>query len=250
MTDVLVLCYHAISPTWPAVLSTTPERFREQLTWLEGRGYRGVTFTEAVTAPQRGKVVAVTFDDAYRSVGTLARPILDELGWPATVYAPTDWCGTERPMVWPGIDTWLGTEHERELVPLSWDELRGLRDGGWEVGSHTCSHPHLTTLDDEALERELTASRAVCEREMGACTSIAYPYGDVDPRVVEATLAAGYTCAAGLPNRYHEARAFEWPRIGVYQVDDLRRFRLKSSRVVRSVRRRVLRDRPAAERAA
>lgn len=250
MSDVLVLCYHALSPTWPAPLSTTPERFAEQLRFLQRRGYRGATFTEAVTENHKGKLAVVTFDDAYRSVGELAGPILDDLGWPATIYVPTDWPAAGRPMTWPGIDEWLGGPHEHELTPHTWDELRALQDAGWEVGSHTCSHPHLTQVaDDEELRRELRESRAICERELGRCTSIAYPYGDVDQRVVRATREAGYACAAGLPGRYHEARVFEWPRIGVYHVDDARRFRLKASRAVRSVRRRLLRDRPGGERA-
>lgn len=250
MSDVLVLCYHALSPTWRAPLSTTPGRFAEQLRFLQRRGYRGATFTEAVTENHDGKLAVVTFDDAYRSVGTLAKPILDELGWPATIYVPTDWPDAGKPMTWPGIDQWLGGPHEDELLAHTWDELRALQDAGWEVGSHTCSHPHLTQVDDgDRLQRELRRSRLIVEREMGRCTSIAYPYGDVDRRVVRATREAGYACAAGLPGAYHEARAFEWPRIGVYQVDDLRRFKLKTSRAVRSVRRRLLRGRPGVEHA-
>jgi peptidoglycan/xylan/chitin deacetylase (PgdA/CDA1 family) len=249
MSDVLVLCYHAVSPTWPAALSTTPERFASQLRILRRRGYKGVTFAEALGEPIRGKVVAVTFDDAYRNVGALAKPILDELGWPGTVFVPTDYPASGRPMAWPGIDNWMGGEYEHELRPLSWDELRDLAAAGWEIGSHTCSHPHLTALGDVELDRELRVSKEICEREIGPCRSIAYPYGDVDPRVVKATIQAGYTFGAGLPNRFHQPRAYEWPRIGVYHVDDDRRFQLKASRLVRGFRRRLLRDRPAAERA-
>jgi peptidoglycan/xylan/chitin deacetylase (PgdA/CDA1 family) len=237
MPDVLVLCYHAVSPTWPAVLSTTPERFRAQLEHLAARGYEGVTFSEAAVSNGRGKRVAVTFDDAYRSVGALGRPILDSLGWPATVFVPTDHAGTGAPMVWPGIDEWLGGPHESELVAHDWDELRELAAAGWEIGSHTCSHPHLTSLDDDPLARELSRSRDVCETELGApCPAIAYPYGDVDARVVRATAAAGYALGAALPPKPHAVRPFEYPRVGVYQVDDLRRFRLKTSPLVRRLR--------------
>ena len=195
-----------------------------------------MTFSRAVAGDVPRKAVAVTFDDAYRSVDTLARPVLDELGWPATIYAPTDWAGREEPMTWPGIDEWLGGPHERELLPLDWDELRELRDAGWEVGSHTCSHPHLTALGDADLERELAASREVCVRELGSCPSIAYPYGDVDDRVVAATAAAGYTTGAALPDVPHRPQPLRWPRVGVYQADDLRRFRVKSARAMRAAR--------------
>ncbi|MDX6665858.1 MAG: hypothetical protein QOG68_2064 [Solirubrobacteraceae bacterium] len=237
MTDVLVLCYHAISPTWPAALSTTQEAFARQLRLLRRAGYTGATFSDAVGAGARGRTVAVTFDDAYRSVDTLARPVLDELGWPATVFAPTDHIGSGRPMAWDGIEQWLGGPHEPELLPLGWDDLRGLAAHGWEIGSHTCSHPRLTTIDDAALKRELSASREALEHELAApCPALAYPYGDVDVRVVEATSDAGYTSAAALPPRWHERRGLEEPRIGVWHGEPLWRFAVKCSRTVRRLR--------------
>ena len=165
-SDLLVLCYHAVSERWPADLSITPANLEAQLELLARRGYRGVTFTEAVADPPSGKAVAVTFDDGYRSVLALGEPILARLGWPATIFAATDFTGTERPMSWPGIDHWLGSEFEPELVPLGWDELGGLAERGWEVGSHTCSHPRLTQLGDAALEDELRRSKALCEEHL------------------------------------------------------------------------------------
>jgi len=151
--DTLVLCYHALSERFPAQLSTTPERFARQLRHLARQGYEGVTFTGAV-GPTTGRKVAVTFDDGYLSVLRLGLPILDKLGWPATIFVPTDFIGGDLPMSWAGIDRWVGGEHERELLPLDWEELKALADHGWEVGSHTCSHPRLTELDDDSLTRE------------------------------------------------------------------------------------------------
>lgn len=243
MNHSIVLCYHALSPTWEAALSTTPERFERQLGLLVSRGYRGVTFTEAAGSPSRGKVVAVTFDDAYRSVLELGLPILDRLGLPATVFAPTDFIGSERPMKWLGIDQWIGGPHERELMPMSWEDLRTLAQAGWEIGSHTGSHPHLTKLDDDTLSDELTRSKAACEEHLpGTCTSLAYPYGDVDARVIMRTAGAGYRTAAALPSRQHSREALDWPRVGVYHVDTDMRFRLKVSPVISRLRRSGLWD--------
>jgi peptidoglycan/xylan/chitin deacetylase (PgdA/CDA1 family) len=232
--DVLVLCYHALSEDWPAALSTTPARFEEQLSLLLRRGYQPETFTAAVKRAGDKRTVAVTFDDAYRSVIELARPIMDRLGVPGTVFAPTDWVGRDEPMQWDGIDQWLGGPHEHELLCMSRAQLDELAGAGWEVGSHTCSHPRLTTVDDETLERELRVSR---EALGTGCRSIAYPYGDVDERVIEATRRAGYETAASLPKRFGSKDPLDWPRVGVYHVDDLRRFRLKTSRLTRLVRR-------------
>ena len=236
-SDLLVLCYHAVSERWPADLSITPENLEAQLDLLANRGYRGVTFTDAVKGAPEGKAVAVTFDDAYRSVLELGEPILARLGWPATVFVPTDFAGTERPMSWPGIDHWAGGEFDRELVPMSWEELDGLAARGWEIGSHTCSHPHLTELEDAVLEDELRRSKSVCEERLGrACESIAYPYGDHDARVVEVARRAGYRTAGTLPSRMDARDPLRWPRVGVYYGDDLRRFKAKVSPLVRGLR--------------
>ena len=230
MADVLVLCYHAVSERWPADLAVTPGALEEQLTDLVGRGYRGATFREAMESPPARRTVAVTFDDAYRSVAELALPILDRLGLPGTVFVPTDFPGSSGPMAWPGIDGWLGGPHEHELVGLSWPELERLADAGWEVGSHTCSHPRLTRLDGAALARELRESRAECEARIGEpCLSLAYPYGDVDARVAAAARDAGYRFAAGLPEGRYVRDPLAWPRVGVYAGDSLARFRRQTS---------------------
>jgi peptidoglycan/xylan/chitin deacetylase (PgdA/CDA1 family) len=236
MSDVLVLCYHAVSEHWPADLSVTPERLEEQLGLLVRRGYRGATFHQAVVAPPARRTLAVTFDDAYRSVIELAFPILSRLSLPGSVFVATDFAG-KSPMAWPGIDRWLGGPHEPELAGMSWSELAQLADAGWEIGSHTSSHPHLTQLDEASLAAELHGSREACEERLGRpCRSLAYPYGDVDDRVVEAAREAGYETAGTLPKRFLRPRPLEWPRVGIYHGDDARRFRVKVSPGVRLLR--------------
>jgi peptidoglycan/xylan/chitin deacetylase (PgdA/CDA1 family) len=234
--DVLVLCYHAVSDTWPADLALSAAQLGRQLEYLTGRGYRGSTFSDAVAAPPHPRTLVVTFDDAYSSTLTRAKPVLDRLGLPGTVFVPTAFPGTRAPLTWPGIDQWLGGPHEAELEPLGWPELASLRDAGWEVGSHTVSHPHLTQLDDDALARELAESRAACTEHLGPCRSIAYPYGDVDQRVVSATRAVGYEAAAALPAHLHRVSPLRWPRVGAYSIDTPRRFRIKVSPLLRALR--------------
>ena len=237
MSDVLVLCYHAVSESWPAPLSVTPDQLEQQLSLLHRRGFRGVPLSEALGGPQGDRVVAVTFDDAYRSVSELARPILDRIGMRGSVYVPTAWAGRPGPMSWPGIDQWVGGPHEAELTCMGWDELRSLADEGWEIGSHTRSHPRLPEVDDDRLDGELAGSRADCETAMGrACDTLAYPYGAVDDRVVGAASRAGYHYAVTLPRGLHVPTALHWPRVGVYHADFGWRFRLKVSPAVRRLR--------------
>ena len=233
-----MLCYHAVSPDWPAALSTTPETFDDHLRVLVRRGYRGVPAREALADPGAGRTVAITFDDAYRSVLEVAKPILDRHGMRASVFAPTDWVGREEPMTWPGIEQWLGGPHAHELSCMTWDQLAGLEEAGWEVGSHTRSHPRLPDVaDDAALADELEGSRMVCEERLRRpCESIAYPYGSHDERVVEAAGRAGYRYGLTLPGRLHAERPLAWPRVGIYHVDNGRRFRLKVAPAMRALR--------------
>lgn len=237
MTDVLVLCYHAVSERWRASRAITPRALESQLEFLVRRGYQGATFHQSIVAPPGPKTLAVTFDDGYRSVTELARPILSRLGLPGTVFVPSAFAGAVWPMAWPGIDKELGGEHEHELALMSWAELRALAGEGWEVGSHTRTHPHLTRLDDAELREELEGSRSDCEGHLGApCRSLAYPYGDHDERVVRAAGRAGYEAAGTLPGRLHAPSPLRWPRLGVYQVDKGSRFRLKVLPAARRVR--------------
>jgi peptidoglycan/xylan/chitin deacetylase (PgdA/CDA1 family) len=237
MNDLLILCYHAVDPTWPADLSVTPAALDAQLGELARRGYRGVRFGDAVREEQAGRVVAITFDDGYRSVLELARPILERYGYPGTVFVPSDWAGEQRPMRWPGIDRWLGTPHEQAMLALDWGELATLADAGWEIASHTCSHPHLTQIGDEALAHELRASKERIEQRLARpCESLAYPYGDVDARVVAATRAAGYRFAGTIPRVLPRPDALLWPRVPIYHGDDIRRFRAKVSPALRRLR--------------
>jgi peptidoglycan/xylan/chitin deacetylase (PgdA/CDA1 family) len=229
--DVLVLCYHAISESWRSSLAVTPERLDQDVARIVSRGYAGATLSEAIAAPPATKAVVVSFDDAYRST-RLAAPILARHGVPGTVFAPTSFVGAEEPMRWPGIEEWSDGPDREELLCMSWDELSELAGAGWEVGSHTVSHPRLPELDDSTLDEELTASRGELERRLGRpCTAIAYPYGLWDQRVADAAAAAGYRAGCTLSRWPHQPQPLAWPRVGCYEGDRL--FPLKTAAPLR-----------------
>lgn len=237
MTDVLALCYHAVSDDWPAGFAVPADHIERQVGSLLERGYVGATFRDAVAAPPAPRTLTVTFDDAYRSVFEQARPVLESLGVPATVFVPTALVGTEQPMAWPGTDQWLGTPHEAELTPMSWDELGRLSELGWELGSHTRTHPRLPTLDEAAMRDELEGSRGDLEERIGTtCDTIAYPYGDYDAAVVAASRRAGFAAGGALAGRVRKPEAMLWPRVGIYGKDGGARFRIKASPAMRRLR--------------
>jgi peptidoglycan/xylan/chitin deacetylase (PgdA/CDA1 family) len=223
----VILAYHSVSPTWQVDTNVTPERLREQLVLLQGKGYEGMTLSDALTASPRSKVMVATFDDAHISVYEEARPILEELGVPGTIFVPTDYPDSGRLMGWKGYDMWVGTPHEEELACMSWDQLREVAEAGWEIGAHSCSHPFLTELGDDDLRRELAESRASCEEHMARpCATLAYPYSDWDPRVAAAAGAAGFTAAVTV-NTGTWSRQLQLPRTGVYHYDTAPRLWLR-----------------------
>src|SRR6476620_8711049 len=118
MSDVVGLCYHAVSPDWPAQMSVTPERFEQQLKLLVGRGHRGATFAQAATAPPHRRTVAVTFDDGLRSVLERAFPRRERVGLPATCFGPASFVGVGEPLGWGGVERWASGPYEDELRPL------------------------------------------------------------------------------------------------------------------------------------
>jgi peptidoglycan/xylan/chitin deacetylase (PgdA/CDA1 family) len=234
LTDVLVLAYHAVSDEWDTVTTVTAAQLRDQMTHLIARGYVGMTFERALSAPPPGKVMAVTFDDAHRSVYETAFPILQQLGVPATVFAPTDYIDTGEPTAWEGFAEEARGPHRDELVCMGWEELRVVADSGWEIGSHTCSHPHLTRLAASDALDELVRSRDRLEdRLQRPCPSLAYPYSDVNMAVVGLAHQAGYAYAATVPVGSALSLPLRWSRVGVFRTDSPQRFRVLTSRITR-----------------
>jgi len=228
MSELLVLCYHAISPSWSADLSVTPDAFERQASHFVRTGWTSATFTEALHRPPASKTIVFTFDDAFASVKTYALPVLGRLGATGTVFAPSAYITAQDRLAWSGLDHWERTPAAAELTPMSWDDLGELGERGWEIGSHTRTHPMLSSLDDGALTAELSGSREECAERMGRpVTSIAYPYGDVDDRVMASTRRAGYEAAAALEWPSRRTGVLRYPRVGVYHNDSWPRFRLK-----------------------
>jgi peptidoglycan/xylan/chitin deacetylase (PgdA/CDA1 family) len=76
---------------------------------------------------------------------------------------------------------------QQEAYDLAgWDELRRLDPRVITIGSHTMTHPILTSLSREETDAELRDSRAVLEQELGRpVPDFCYPNGNVDASVVE-----------------------------------------------------------------
>jgi peptidoglycan/xylan/chitin deacetylase (PgdA/CDA1 family) len=216
--DVIVLCYHGVRPRATTRLEVSAGALERQVESVLERGYRAATFTAAVLAPPWRRTLAVTFDDGERVVATHARPVLDRLGVPATLFVSSGLVG--------GHDL------------LTWEELRVLSEAGWEIGAHGRSHTALPALDEEELRAELVVPRERIAAELGrACRSLAYPFGAVDERVLLAAAEAGYEAGALLGETGVRAGSpLAWPRVGIGAADGPLRFRVKTDPLARGIR--------------
>ncbi len=106
--------------------------------------------------------------------------------------------------------------------PCSLCELREMADSGlMEIGSHTVTHPILSSISDEESWKELTRSKAQIEEGIGRTVNcFCYPNGmagDYRPSQVQQVAQAGYACSViaqfGMVNRASDR--YQLPRIGV-----------------------------------
>jgi peptidoglycan/xylan/chitin deacetylase (PgdA/CDA1 family) len=229
-----ILAYHAVSSQWRSPLTVDLAAFREQAWFFKDRDFRAYTFVDAERHRSAGtladRAVVFTFDDAFSSVWAVV-PILDELGWPATIFAVTDFVDRGMPLQWPGMDSSRGDLPANETAGMTWDDLRELQAKGWEIGSHTCGHAALPNVDAASLRREVQESRERIAAEIGACYTIAYPYGIADDRVAAGALRAGYEAACTLTAVTVTDEQLLRPRLRLDYRDTGARLALKTSRV-------------------
>ena len=126
---------------------------------------------------------------------------------------------------------------------LSWSQARTMASAGVEFGSHTVSHPILSTLEESALRMEVLESKRRIEAELRqACFALAYPNGsraDFGLREKSALREAGYQCAFSLTGRLNGARAdqYELDRINVGREFDHATFEAALTGVLGAARR-------------
>jgi peptidoglycan/xylan/chitin deacetylase (PgdA/CDA1 family) len=135
---------------------------------------------------EHANYVAVTFDDAFESVVKNALPIMEKYGFQATIFVPSGCLGQQAPWT-------MDTDVDRNERVASSGQLRALSKRHVIIGSHTITHPRLTTLGNDALSRELVQSRNDLNVLTGHnVNSLALPYGDYDSRVLQACVHSGY----------------------------------------------------------
>jgi peptidoglycan/xylan/chitin deacetylase (PgdA/CDA1 family) len=124
---------------------------------------------------------------------------------------------------------------------MTWDEVRQISAAGFEVGSHTVSHPLLATIEDqELLTSELKLSRQILKDELGKYpVAISYPGGSYNEKVKKISQEAGYKLGLAVNHHsYNPAKQdiFEIPRIELYN-ESMFKTRLRMAEVVTNIKK-------------
>ncbi len=176
--DILALMYHALTENEAETSpwTTTPDKFRTDLTALLDAGYAPLSIEDYARGNFRPgqDYFVTTFDDGYTTNLTLALPILEELGIPATVFVITGSIAEDGHMTWD------------ELAEIS-------ASGTVSIYSHTNTHMKANAATTDAfLEDEHTAWALIEERLSPAMKALAYPHGAYTRETMAALSAEGY----------------------------------------------------------
>ncbi len=150
-------------------------------------------------------------------------PVLSRYHFSATVFLPTAYIG-KSPISFKGKDC------------LTWREVRELKSHGISFGSHTVTHPLLSSLDATSIKGEILNSKLALEDNLGeSIDSFAYPYAFPEEKVSfvrmlrETLVNAGYH--QGVSTRIGVARSQEdcyfLCRLPINSLDDVPLFNAK-----------------------
>ncbi len=153
----------------------------------------------AVTNPSPQAKVSFTFDDGGSSTLLKAAPTLAQYGYSGTSYITTSCVGmTAVPNKCPA---------DTGIPYMTWSQIKTLQNNyGWEIGSHSVTHPLLTEINTRKLEQEVANSKAALVAQGINPTSFATPYGDWNDKVV-AAIAKHYTNH----RPFHDTGYNTWP---------------------------------------
>jgi peptidoglycan/xylan/chitin deacetylase (PgdA/CDA1 family) len=158
--------------------------------YLRESRYRVLSLADVVRhvttrTPFPERCVTLTLDDGFKDNYEEAFPVLQRVGFTATVFVTAAYIGTDR----------LPTLTRTDFVPrpLGWDEVKEMHRHGIEVGSHTLTHPMLSRVSPDLARREIVESKRVIEEMLGAPVGFfCYPGGDFDGNVTRFVRDAGY----------------------------------------------------------
>jgi len=165
---VRILNYHMVNELEHS-LAVSPKDFDKQMAWLYG------ALSGMGKLPE--KPVMITFDDGYVDNYQIAYPILQKYDFTATILVVTEMVGKK-----PGY--------------LTWEQLFEMEKNGFSIEGHTMTHRALTSLTDDEVKEEISASKRMIEEKLGkTVTCFAYPAGAYNLHIAHLVQEAGYKMA-------------------------------------------------------
>lgn len=139
-------------------------------------------------------LVTFVFDDGNETDYTVAKDIFAAQGEVACAAVVTNWVNTKN--------------------YLSVSQLKELQNAGWEIFSHTESHPNLKTLSEDEIETELSRSKITLEGWGLTVKNLVYPYNknnDIARKVAEKyyrSARGGRSMLNSMPLEMYELKSY------------------------------------------
>lgn len=219
-----ILMYHRIrevSDDAPkSNLYVSPAEFEEQIEYLTKKKYLFVSLNSIADEFQKKSVlpqnsVAITFDDTTLDNYKIAFPILKKYQIKATFFVIAD-----RAL---GL---LDSGNMKEYAAI--EQIKEMANEEYiDIGSHSCTHPHLTDIDDTQLVYEIVESKKKLEEAIGRKVKFfSYPYGNFDDRVIKCVKSAKYLAAVSTirDNRNRRKHLFFLKRVMVMRDVGIKHF--------------------------
>ncbi len=193
--NIPILMYHSIESmpksTSMRSLHVPPKRFRLQMWILKVLGYKALSLKELkpyLIGEKSGKVVGLTFDDGYKNNLTNALPILKKYNFSATCFIVTDHIGSS--------NLWDRKKGIIQMPLMNIDDINIWLDSGMDIGSHTQTHPDLTSLSQKELMLEVSECKAYLEKQFKTKIEFfCYPFGIYNESICEIVKESGYFSA-------------------------------------------------------
>jgi len=197
--------YHRVRDAEADQLSVTVARFAEQMRLLS-QERRVISLASAIEELSTGVTepgVAVTFDDGYTDNLIHALPVLERFRIPATIFVVSGFCdGRLQHRRYP----------DESGLHLNWQQVGELDAHPLiEIGSHTITHPLLSTLNAADATREIGGSRAELQAALGhPVRYFCYPSGDFSLRDEQLVESSGYEAAVSVSPGRNRSAAEKW----------------------------------------
>ena len=191
----VIVAFHRVSDGLDNSSINCSPRVFEALCRFFRRHFQVVSLADLIDRIRRNDdisgLLVITFDDGYKDNYSVAAPILERWGLPATIFIATEFIGSRTQAFWDRND---GVPSEW----MNWDEVVSLKDRGFDIGGHSMNHVDLAAADATSATREIAGCRQKLTEKLGVSVShFAYPFGGrnhVSPAVIEMVTSAGFDC--------------------------------------------------------